>query len=219
MSWELNQLLCEFLRKWIALSTCPWNLWLTRRACRTPDKQKTSYISFSCRFQCTISDWKEIFFSCFYFQIINSTNIHWCKEVSDRNWMLDVQNPIQYGSCSQESHSLLGREAYSFNTHSYCLSTYFASHYFWCLGCNSRTHLQRYLPRWGLYSLRVVLVKTADLQSGKYISKWWTWLKPRFVFVRGPEAGRLACVIISLTEGCIMTHLHSYMVRQRHWVA
>ena len=115
----------NFIEKWIALSTCPWNLWLTRRACRTPDKQKTSIFGPKVDSNALSLDWKEIFFfSCFYFQIINSTNIHWCKEVSDSE--LDVgctkPNSIWFLLPRVSQSPRGGRPILSI--HSYCLSTY-----------------------------------------------------------------------------------------------
>ena len=183
----------NFIENWIEFSTCPWTLQLTRRACRTPDKQKTSMFGPKVDSNALSLDWKEnFFFSWFYFQIINSTNIHWCKEVSDSE--LDAgctkPNSIWFLLPSVLQSPRGGRPIHSI--HSYCLSTY--SILATILGACDATveHIYKDTCPEGVYILLgVVLGKTADLQPGKYISKWWIfWFKPKICLCqRVLEAG------------------------------
>ena len=124
---------------------------------------------------------KFFFFYWFYFQIINSTNIHWCKEVSDSELDAGCTKPnsiwFLFPSVLQSPRG--GRPIHSI--HSYCLSMF--SMLATILGAWDATveHIYKDTCPEGFYILLgVVLGKTADLQSGKYLSKWWIfWFKPK----------------------------------------
>ena len=138
-------------------------------------------------------DWKEnFFFYWFYFQIIYSTNIHWCKEVSDSELHAWCTKPnsiwFLFPSVLQSPRG--GRLIHSI--HSYCLSMYFMLATILGAWDAKVEHIYKDTCPEGLYILLgVVLGKTADLQSGKYMSKWWIfWFKPRIcVCQRFLEAG------------------------------